>query len=520
MTWSRILRYGHTLLVLALATWFCFAPGVLMLRALADPKLRGPGVPDLAWRQHQALTPRLERWARARVASGRAGHLALHDVPSTEWPMFGSVFYLWATEALQKAWDADHRLAPTPPREYARGAIEAATDLVLDPTHHTWVRTHWGDDYMHRENVFFRTLIISALTSRERLLGDGKHRALLREQTASLAAALDASATGLLDDYPDECYPIDVFAAVAAIKRAAATLGIDEEAFLRRERRAFSGAMLDERGLVPFRVDLPSGAHLQPARGTGNAFVSIFAPELWPDLAPALYQRSLRSFWAERWGIAGFREFPRELAGHDWGFDVDAGPILLGFSPAANAFGVGAARANGRLDLAYPLSAQMIAAAWPLPDGTFAGARLLSSQGHAPYVGEAAILWFLTQQPAPGTAVVTGGALPGLVYFGLALAFGSGLLLVGAQLRALRRDRRREAAGAPGPGAAQVAAWGTLALAAVALLALGQITAALVALLMTSWVARRRPRPTGAAPAPTPAGRLHRASPTNRVPGT
>ena len=43
-----------------------------------------------------------ERWAQARIASGRAAHLPLDDVPSTEWPRFGSVFYLAATANLQQ----------------------------------------------------------------------------------------------------------------------------------------------------------------------------------------------------------------------------------------------------------------------------------------------------------------------------------------------------------------------------------------------------------------------------------
>ena len=37
----------------------------------------------------------------------------------------------------------------------------------------------------------------------------------------------------------------------------------------------------------------------------------------------------------------------------EWTFDVDAGPVLAGFSPAANAYGVAAARAQGRFDHAY-----------------------------------------------------------------------------------------------------------------------------------------------------------------------
>jgi hypothetical protein len=76
---------------------------------------------------------------------------------------------------------------------YAGPAVEAARDLIVDPSHHAWVRTHWGDDYMHDENVFFRALVISGLTSHEVLTRDGSSLAMLRDQVESLAEALDAS---------------------------------------------------------------------------------------------------------------------------------------------------------------------------------------------------------------------------------------------------------------------------------------------------------------------------------------
>ena len=124
-----------------LALYWFLLPGVIFLWDLSDTHLRHPGgVPRAAWRVHRALTPRYERWVRERIASGKAAHLELHDVPSTEWPMFGSVFYLSATEALQEEWDRDHSVAPRAPREYARNTIDACTDLILDPVHHTWVR--------------------------------------------------------------------------------------------------------------------------------------------------------------------------------------------------------------------------------------------------------------------------------------------------------------------------------------------------------------------------------------------
>lgn len=430
--------------IAAVALWFLFLPGLSVVRDLADPAMRRPGIPGKAWRMHRDLAGPIERWERERVASGQAAHLSLRDVPSTEWPMFSAVFYLRATEALQEAWEKDHSLSKESPAVYARGAIEAAKDLILDPQHHTWVRQHWGDDYLHMQNVFFRSLLISGVTSYERLAGHGELRSLLRDQVDTLSKSLDQSPLGVLEDYPDECYPIDVVAAIGWIKRADQLLGIDRERFYARSLRGFQGTMADECGLVPYRVNYLTGRKNEPSRGIGNSHVLMVAQDLWPAQAKVWYDLYERHFWQERWWGAGFREYPKNYPLNP-SYDVDAGPIIDGFSTSGSAFGVAAARCNGRFDHAYTLSAQMLTACWPLPNGTQMLPRWVSRTGadHAPYLGETAILFFLTQNPPPGVTIKTGGHLVGSVYLGLVFYLGVGGLLLWYEFRNLRKLWRR-----------------------------------------------------------------------------
>jgi hypothetical protein len=418
------------LLAAVLALVFLFLPGLTVVRDIADPAMRRPGIPSKAWRMHRYLTPRIEQWARERVASKRAGHLNLYDVPSTEWPMFTCVFYLRTTEALQAAWEKDHRLSRHSPLSYSRAAVEAAKDLILDPVHHTWVREHWGNDYWHTQNVFFRSLVISGVTSYEKLVGHGEYLPLLRDQVDSLANELDQSKLGVLEDYPNECYPIDVLAAIAWIKQADELLGIDRSAFYARSIRGFQGAMLDPRGLVPYSVDYLKGRQDEPSRGIGNSHVLISAPDLWPEQAKRWYDLYEKHFWQERWWAAGFREYPKDVTNYSW-YDVDSGPIVDGFSISGNAFAVAAARRNGRFDHAFTITAQVLTACWPLPNGMQLGPRAisLSAGNHAPYLGESGIMFFLTQNPNDGTPIVTGGHLVGSVYLGLLFYLGGGALI-------------------------------------------------------------------------------------------
>ena len=209
----------NSLAVVVLATGFFIYPPIRALMDIRDPALREPGVPRVAWRLFGNLTPRYAEWATERVARGRAETLSTADISGTEWPLFGSVFYLWGVENLQSAWEGGDHSAGVEPKVFAKDAIVAASELVIEPKHASWVKKHWGADYLHRENVFYRMLVIAALTSREKLLREGVHMDMLRDQVETFSKELDGTKTGLLDDYPGECYPGDVMAALHQIAR-------------------------------------------------------------------------------------------------------------------------------------------------------------------------------------------------------------------------------------------------------------------------------------------------------------
>lgn len=440
----RLYRLLRAVVAIPLFLW----PGLLLVRDLADPALRGPGIPRRARELHATLTPRIAAWARERVASGRAEHTALHDVATTEWPMFTAVYYLMATESLVLDWESHGRHGPSPAVTSA-AAVAASRALLLDPAHHSWVRRHWGSDYLHQQDVFFRSLLIAGLTSHERITHDGSSLAVLRDQVETLSASLDASPLGVLEDYPGETYPIDVLAAIGFIRRADAVLGTDHSAFVARSRRAFTGPMADDLGLVPYRMDLPSGEHVQPSRGIGMSWVLQFVPELYGEAtARDWYGRYERSFYQQRGWAEGFREYPRARNDERFTFEIDAGPIVDGFGTSASAFGLAAARRNGRFDHAYALAAELCASAWTLPDGTLFFPRMASHPTAAPYLGEAASLYFLTVQPAPGVPIVPAKGIPGLAWIGLVVFFGTPFMAWRRWLAAVRPTKPREPAAA------------------------------------------------------------------------
>jgi hypothetical protein len=250
--------------------------------------------------------------------------------------------------------------------------------------------------------------------------------------------------------------------------------------------------------MVPYVANPVTGEVLDSARGTGNSWILMFACDLWPDLSARWYEDYERHFWQRHALTAGWREWPLYSPKADSVWDVDAGPIVAGYSPAANAFGVGAARYCGRMDHARILTPQVLAACWPLPDGTLLGARILSSAAHAPYLGESALLYFLTRTPATGVAVRgEGGFTPRLVWLAYAFFFGGGALVLWGAWGLWVRTR--VAAVGPTGAAARVTLWLILIATAAGLLWPGRCgLAALVFLAATFCFSTRRLEGQGA----------------------
>ncbi|MCC6560851.1 MAG: hypothetical protein IT478_05805 [Xanthomonadales bacterium] len=424
----RRVQWLVMMLTIVVCSWFVLWPTVEVAWLVYGTRLSQGEAPDSAYRWHRRLSDRFGPWARARIESGRAGDLGVDDIAGTEWPIFGAVFFLWSSESLQAQWSESDRREPEPAL-YARDALIAAADLIADPGHAHWVRMHWGDDYLDRENLFYRMLLIGGLDSFEALTGDRRHHAILSDQVQSLAAELDQSPHGLLDDYPGQCYPVDVLMAYAVIARAQRRMGLDASGFVERGWRAFSGDRLDpQTGLPAYSVDARTGAKLDGSRGVGQSAMLTFASELWPDRARVWYGRYVERHWQSLFGMEGFREFaPDQRQVDPFMFEIDAGPVVFGFGTAASAFGLGAARTIGANRQSVPLMAEAVLGAWPLPNGTLLGPRLLSSLSDAPYLGEAALLFNMTRRSLQGGTAVEQVAIPRSVPVALTLVFCFGL---------------------------------------------------------------------------------------------
>lgn len=157
----------------------------------------------------------------------------------------------------------------------------------------------------------------------------------------ALARRIDDSPSALIETYPGEVYVPDNSVVVAGIALFdTCTGGTAHAATVQRWLRVMHREWRDPlNGVLVF-------APGQRARGSGAAWNSIYLPFIDEDFAREQAERTWRTFGDDALGglLLGVREHPR---GSHAGGDVDSGPLVLGVSPSATGFMLGAAARAG-----------------------------------------------------------------------------------------------------------------------------------------------------------------------------
>lgn len=407
-----------------------FYPGVKLAALAMDAGIHRDGQPSDFPSRFRGTARDYRKWADRYLASRRAEQVHQNDVAGTEWPLFGTVFFLAAAEELIAAGQLT-RDGET------MAALDVAAEVVLAPSTAAWVRVKWGDDYQSKGNVFFRMLVIHGLTSFERASGDTRYHAIAQAQAQSLSAELMAARYHLADDYPGECYPTDVLWAVAAIQRV---LGDEAAPLVRAFMAALDGPLRTRYRLPAFEVNSETGEIRQGPRGSGNSGMLSFAGELDPAIARRWYEAYSTHHWVDGF-VRGFREVPR---GASDVMDVDSGPVIMGMGSVASLFGIGAARANGRFDHAAALSLQVLSVSWPTPFGLLLPGAMgwLAADGWC--FGELALSFAMTR-PTYGSAIVPhDGSVPPLTWLMILFYLGTGSLILVREARYWQARLARE----------------------------------------------------------------------------
>ncbi|MGK0188173.1 MAG: hypothetical protein ACI9R3_003965 [Verrucomicrobiales bacterium] len=89
------------------------------------------------------------------------------------------------------------------------------------------------------------------------------------------------------------------------------------------------------------------------------------------------------------------------------------------------------------------MASQVIAATWPMPNGEFLIPKYAFDREHAPYLGQAAILFQLTRRPYFGCPLTDAQLpIPASTYFALSIYYVLGIPLIWIGIRNLRSRKK------------------------------------------------------------------------------
>jgi len=441
-TYRVIAQSAGTIIVLAIVWCFFLYPGFYSLRAVFSAELKEGKIPNFAINHFVKTSERFTKWANQYIASRHAANIDHEDIAATEWPMFGSVFYLLTAEEIHERLQKQAGADADKQRHVILEASKSAAQIIVDPATGTWVKKKWGDSYRSEKNLFYRMLLIMGLTSYEKMSSDKQYRDILKTQVNTLGRELTVAKTHLLDDYPGECYPNDVLWAAAAILRADKLLKTDHVELKKAVMKTLDSATLTKKGMPAYAVDSGTGFPVSEARGCANSGILNFAPELDLEIAEKWYANYVKSYWKEKRFLVGFREFTSDYPNPRQ--NVDSGPIVAGYGSVASLFGIGAARGVGRLDHAVPLTLETIAMAWPTPFGFMLPNIMAHLCANAAPLGETTILFQMTRPILPENKTPYRSSVPFVVWMMVLIYFGFALIICYLHYRSWRNMFKRK----------------------------------------------------------------------------
>lgn len=289
--------------------------------------------------------------------------------------------------------------------------------------------------------VFWAGWSLLLAVEQARLSGQAADQQQVRVQATAIKDALAADADGLLESYPGMVWPVDNMAAVAALARADALVQVPgAAAVIAAWPSRIAGLRDAATGLLPHQLG-SDGTATEGPRGSSQALLLAFEPDVNAQLAAQDYRRFVATFVVRRLGLVGVREYPIGTSGDA---DTDSGPLLWGVSASASAVALAAAARQQDGELSEALNAEAELLGLPVSwDG-----RRRYGGGVLP-VGDAFLAWARSQPPSPAPTGNIGSPRPRWLFWGIApLLPGAVAVILVLRIRIRRRSRQSAAAAA------------------------------------------------------------------------
>jgi hypothetical protein len=221
-------------------------------------------------------------------------------------------------------------------------AIRRASEVLLDPTTRAFGTEAWGSDaFEHLDDPdrdAWLGYVALALSVHRQVDPNFPHVELHDKLIGALRKRIEANPTGLFQTYPNETYPVDVSASVAAIAVHGRQSRSTNE-FVNTWLEQFRDRYLD--GDTGYLMQSTNGTVRGIPRGSGTSLSAYFLGFADRSTAEAMFQALRKEGDRDLFGFSTIREFPEGVQGSG---DIDSGPVIFGSSVSATGFTLASAR--------------------------------------------------------------------------------------------------------------------------------------------------------------------------------
>lgn len=245
-------------------------------------------------------------------------------------------------------------------REANIARMEACLDALLERRVRVFDTSGWGDDAVEslafppgssgdRGHVAYLGYAGMAFALHRALRPESRFVADEEAIIGALERRIIASPSHFVETYPDEIYPADNTAALAALALHARAANEPRSPAL-----AFGLDALRERGIDPktgllFHAVTADGVPRDGTRASATALAAYFLTFADGTTSRELFRALEKSQFRTVLGFGGMMEHPPGKPPVAAAYD--SGPVLLGFGVAASGFALGTARALGHRDI-------------------------------------------------------------------------------------------------------------------------------------------------------------------------
>jgi hypothetical protein len=253
-------------------------------------------------------------------------------------------------------------------------AIRKASAVLLAPKTRAFGTEAWGSDALESLDELDRDAwlgyVALALSVHRQVDPDFPFVEVHDKIVSALRKRIEANPTGLFETYPNETYPVDVSASVAAIKLHGILTGENISEFVANWFTLFNERYIDSN--TGYLMQATDGTELGVPRGSGTSLAAYFVGFADSTTAANMFRALRKEGDRNLFGFSTIREFPR---GVDGSGDIDSGPVIFGSSVSATGFTLASARRFGDRKLFRRLN--NTASLWGVPYSAAVG------RGHA-----------------------------------------------------------------------------------------------------------------------------------------